>query len=165
MVKTYTVTPAMMMAPNAPGDQVPTLSRSAPPRMGAMIRVELSMDVARPRMPPISSGATALVSVLESKVLRMPPDNEVGVNTTNSQKTEGANAQPSNETVINATAKVIKTSSRNFLVKRPTKKPCTITDRTTATDVSTCRVKNSPSTASVNRILPKVASPIPGVSS
>ena len=75
------------------------------------------------------TGATALVSVLESKVLRMPPEREVGVNTTNSQKTEGANAQPINETVINATANMIKTSSRNFLVKRPTKKPCTMTER------------------------------------
>ena len=43
-------------------------------------------------MPPTSCGSTALVSALESTVLRMPPANAVGARMMSNTITEGANA-------------------------------------------------------------------------
>ena len=112
VAKTKMLTPAMTTAPNTPGAQVPICCNNTPPRSGAMMRVELSTAADKPRIPPISCGATALVSVLESKVLSNPPDMAVGVMMIYSHRTDGASAQPSNENAINTTQTVMSRSSR-----------------------------------------------------
>ncbi len=93
------------------------------------MRVILSKDAPSPRIPPTSSRVTALVSEEESSVLSVPPANAVGAIITSNQLTEGAQAQPRNETDITAMLTGINTSSRKRCVNLPTKTPCVITER------------------------------------
>ena len=80
----------MITAPKAPGAQVPNCWSSTPPSIGAMMRVELSMDAESPRIPPVSCASTALVSVEESNVLSSPPESAVGAMMISRVTTEGS---------------------------------------------------------------------------
>ncbi len=77
-----TESPARISAPSAPSDQPPTCWSSSPPRAGAAIPVSAWSDVARPRVPPTSSRATALVSMLVSATFSTPAASAMGASAT-----------------------------------------------------------------------------------
>lgn len=69
------------IAEKSPGAQVPIDAIKNPPKTGVMIEVMLSNDELKPRIPPISSFATAFVKALRKTVFKIPLAAAIGIKT------------------------------------------------------------------------------------